>query len=364
MAMQPEAEPRLVSCWAIRLIVALGILAFAVAVPGAEIEFLPSARVQRPVVRLGDVAQITGSDPAELRRLQQVELGPAPPPGQRRLLRASTIRQQLWRRGFAPAEHVFRGASVVEVVRQGVAGSAPAPMRTNDTASLVEQAARRIAGQVLQQWFVDPELRTLWQLETRPDPQQAQSVLESQRLVLVAPRPGSVSLGQEPTLPVPLQGELILRLDTTAGEQTLRLAYQLRQRPAMVVAAAPLARGTVLQRRHLRLVPRRRGLGATEVAADMESVLGLELTRAVRRGEPIRPAALQRPVLVRRGDVVDVVVTAPGVRLRTRGRARGAGARGDVIEVESLLNRKTFFARVVDVQTVQVQAQATTAEVR
>ncbi len=335
--------------------------AVAAAAGAAEIEFRSTVRIQRPVVRLGDVAQITGPS-AQVQRLQQVELGPAPPPGERVLLRASGIRQQLWRRGFAPAEHVFRGASVIEVFRAEPGPTRrEAPVRKTDSAQLRQQAARRLAALALRQWFADPEQRALWDLELALTAQQAQTVLQAQRLSLAPLPPAGVARPADSPLPVPPVGELLVQVHGENSVLPLRLAYRLKQRPVMVVAATGLARGTVLQRRHLRLAPLRRGMNPQAVAAEMETVLGWELTRTIRPGEPIPPAALRRPVLVRRGDVVDVVVLAPGVRLRTRGRARSAGAQGDVIEVESLLNRKTFFARVVDVQTVQVQATATTA---
>ncbi len=347
--------------WSSLLAVLIVAAAMPAAAGAAEIEFVAVAQVRRPVVRLGDVARITGS-PAQVEQLRQVELGPAPPPGQRRLLRTSGIRQQLWRRGFAPAEHVFRGASVVEVVRvseERHRGEQPGPEVDSD--HVREQAARRIADLALRRWFADAEQRVLWDLELALRPEQAQAILQARRVSLAALQPAGAAVPGGSRLPVSPAGELVVQVHRQDSVLPLRIAYRLKQRPVMVVAATGLARGTVLQRRHLRLAPLRRGINAGAVATELESVLGWELTRAVRPGEPIPPAALQRPVLVRRGDVVDVVVVAPGVRLRTRGRARSAGAQGDLIEVESLLNRKTFFARVVDVQTVQVQAAATAA---
>ncbi len=347
--------------WCSLLALLLCATAGPAAARAAEIEFLSAVRIQRPVVRLGDVAQITGP-PTQVQQLKQVELGPAPLPGQRRLLRTSSIRQQLWRRGFAPAEHIFRGASVVEVFRvdnKPVRETKPSPQV--DFTRLQQQAAARIAPLALRQWFADSEQRALWDVELTLSPEQAQAVLQSQRVSLAPLQPAGVAGAADSPLPVPPSGELVVQVHHKESVRTLRVAYRLKQRPVMVVAATGLARGTVLQRRHLRLAPLRRGINSRAVATDLESVLGWELTRTVRPGEPITPAALQRPVLVRRGDVVDVVVLAPGVQLRTRGRARSAGAQGDVIEVESLLNRKTFFARVVDVQTVQVQATAAAA---
>jgi flagella basal body P-ring formation protein FlgA len=68
--------------------------------------------------------------------------------------------------------------------------------------------------------------------------------------------------------------------------------------------------------------------------------------------------------LVQQNDVVTVYARAAGVQVRTQARARDAGSLGDLIAVESISDRKTYFARVSGIQEVEVDAHGTGAESR
>jgi flagella basal body P-ring formation protein FlgA len=52
-------------------------------------------------------------------------------------------------------------------------------------------------------------------------------------------------------------------------------------------------------------------------------------------------------VLVKRGEVITISSQAGGIRVRTTARAREDGARGDLVQVESLETRERFEVRVV-----------------
>ena len=53
-----------------------------------------------------------------------------------------------------------------------------------------------------------------------------------------------------------------------------------------------------------------------------------------------------------------VYARSPGIRVRTVGRVRDNGSLGDLVAVESLLDRRTYFARVSNVREVEVYARA------
>ncbi len=65
---------------------------------------------------------------------------------------------------------------------------------------------------------------------------------------------------------------------------------------------------------------------------------------------------------MKRGSVVTVNVQAPGVKLRTTARAREDGSKGDKITVESLLDRKSYLAKVTAVDQVDVTPTSSTVE--
>ena len=86
-----------------------------------------------------------------------------------------------------------------------------------------------------------------------------------------------------------------------------------------------------------------------------------ETTQSLTAGQVLSDRLLRSPTLVRRGEVVDVLSLSPGIRVRTKARARQEGGAGDVVEVESLFDRKTFLTRVSGLQQVEVYARAVPA---
>ena len=85
--------------------------------------------------------------------------------------------------------------------------------------------------------------------------------------------------------------------------------------------------------------------------------MGRETTRAIGPGQSIDDGSLRQPLLVRKGDAVTVYTRSPGLQVRTTGRAREDGSRGELISIESMLNRQTFLARVTGSQEVEIYAR-------
>jgi flagella basal body P-ring formation protein FlgA len=147
----------------------------------------------------------------------------------------------------------------------------------------------------------------------------------------------------------------------SAGQQT-NVEADVSTRPAVVVA--------------LRSIPRGATVGPADVALDRDTVLtagqqrltrldeviGQQATQAIPAGKPLDREAIRSPVVVKRNDVVTVFVRAAGVQVKAQGRARDEGSIGDVIEVESLLDRKRYLARVSGIQEVEVYARAASAD--
>ncbi len=70
------------------------------------------------------------------------------------------------------------------------------------------------------------------------------------------------------------------------------------------------------------------------------------------------PDDLRPPLWVHRGDVVTVYANTAGIRIRTTARARDDGSQGELVAVESLLDRSTYYARVSGIREVEVFARA------
>ena len=78
----------------------------------------------------------------------------------------------------------------------------------------------------------------------------------------------------------------------------------------------------------------------------IEEVAGRVPRRAIRAGTAIRPAWLDEPKAVERGETVQVEVREGGALLQLNGQAQASGAVGQTIPVLNTMSKKRFQARV------------------
>lgn len=121
----------------------------------------------------------------------------------------------------------------------------------------------------------------------------------------------------------------------------------------VVVPVRPIPRGVVIRPEDLQMsvAPPAK---ARDVFSSFEEVTGRETTRPLAEGRPMDRDALRSPMMVRRGEVVTLVASAPGLKVKMAARAREQGAMGQPITVETLSDRRVLLARVVGFQEAEV----------
>ncbi len=126
--------------------------------------------------------------------------------------------------------------------------------------------------------------------------------------------------------------------------------------PGIVVAARPLPAGTVLGTGDVRLEQGGSVAGLSAGTRAIDEVLGRETIKPVAAGKAIEVSALRTPVVVRRGEIVTVCAHASGIRVETKAKAVKDGGMGDLVDLESLGDRRCYLARVVGPQRAVVVA--------
>ncbi len=87
-----------------------------------------------------------------------------------------------------------------------------------------------------------------------------------------------------------------------------------------------------------------------EVGADAvprERALGMQARRAIRAGQPLRPADIGKPDVVQRDQFVSIVYEQPGLYLTMRGKAMEGGAEGDTVTITNLQSKRTVQGVVI-----------------
>jgi len=93
----------------------------------------------------------------------------------------------------------------------------------------------------------------------------------------------------------------------------------------------------------------------SEDQTQMETMLGLEVRKAVYAGHSVTLAHLGPPTLVQRNEIVVMAYHDGGLGIRTEGRALTRGGKGEVVEIMNLTSRQTVRATVIGLRQVEVQ---------
>ena len=302
------------------------------------------------VVTLGDVAEISAADPQQADALAAVELFPAPPAPRQRFVRLREIQDLLLLRGVNLAEHRFSGSSQVTVLGRGkpVQSKPERPLSPWATRTANRRVIEGVV-QYLQEYVsADPS----WNVEVELDPSRTRLVADPGRTISIT--------GGAP----PWTGPQRFEVTVGAPEGAVRFPLDARVEisPALVVAARSLSRGTVIRAADVELQHEAPQNRRSEGFTSIDEVVGKETTRAIPKGKALPQESVRAPLLVRRGEVVTVYARNAGICVRTLGRARDNGSLGELVAVESLQDRTTYFARVSNVREVEVYARPAKAD--
>ncbi len=352
--MELQVNNRTVSTrWHAKILVALCALLSAISVwhsaVAAEIRLRREASLSGQIVRLGDLADIAAVDAAEGQRLAEIELFAAPAGSRRHYVTLDEIRNQLTRRGADLATLTFTGAS--QVLISAADGRSAQPDRPRLTSARVRAIEAKLRGLIVDYLEARTAVEDVWQVEISFDAEEFAFLATGDPDV-------QISGGGEPWTG---QQMFTVQAQTSEGAVTRNISANVQLPPLVVVAARAVPRGALLSAVDLRLQPRQTGNQRGEPIRLLEEAVGRETTQSLSAGQIVTSRHLQRPVLVKSGDAVDVYARASGVQVKTIARARESGSAGDLVAVESLTDRKAYLARVIGIQEVEVYARASSA---
>ena len=316
----------------------------------AELRLQTHCNPTGPVVMLGDVAEIVSADARQTASLAATELFPAPSATEQRIVRVREIQDLLLLRGVNLTEHQFSGSSEVtiqiSVARPQVATIKP--VQAADTLRI-----KRRVNEALVKYLSGhtPSPKT-WSVDFALTEAQARSLADPVRSINVA---GGCS-------PWTGSQKFDLSIEGPKEPAHVTLDANVRVIAPVVVAMRPLARGAVIREGDVEL----QQLAASEkkpgALHTVEEAIGHELVRALPTGSALSSDSLRSPLVVHRGEVLTVYAQSGGIRIRTNARSRDEGSVGELVAVESLLNRSTYYARVCGIREVEVYARPTRVE--
>lgn len=116
------------------------------------------------------------------------------------------------------------------------------------------------------------------------------------------------------------------------------------QQAEVLVLVRDLERGQRIAEGDLDWAPAASVRAARNGATDIDLVVGLELKRAIKAGQPLQSNDLKQPTMIRRGEPVKLVYASPGLRLTVDGQAQGDAGKGESVRVLNTYSKRTIDA--------------------
>ena len=132
------------------------------------------------------------------------------------------------------------------------------------------------------------------------------------------------------------------------------VAIELTEYPKVVVPRTTLARGHRITDSDLVIASIRPDKVDANQVTDPEQIVGMEVRTTLRADQPISIGNIGSPILIHRGDLVEVRVLSGGVTVKTNAKSLGDGSESDLVEIETMRPRKRLVARVVQTGLVEI----------
>jgi flagellar basal body P-ring formation protein FlgA len=125
----------------------------------------------------------------------------------------------------------------------------------------------------------------------------------------------------------------------------LSITFSAKAANMMTVTAKAIERGTTISADDLTLVdvsqqPRR--IGTLEGPA----IIGLEAKRMIAAGQPLYGQDVQRPLMVKRNQIVTLVLSRSGLAIATSGKALNDGSKGAIVRVQNASSKQIIEGEV------------------
>ncbi len=133
----------------------------------------------------------------------------------------------------------------------------------------------------------------------------------------------------------------------SAGRRSFWVQVKYMVKVPVVIAKGPVERGQVLtaadvEPKYMWLDPMRaRGV------VSYQDAVGKVATRRIDAGMVLTSSMLKRPLLVKRGELVQFLLNAGGVRITGVAKAMSNGCKGDVVELRNLSSGRVFAGEVI-----------------
>ncbi len=304
---------------------------FATAEELARVDVSGKVEIRGDRIFLGDVAEISGGQPELVGNLEKIHICKAPRPGEELQIDGDAVKRRIKQNGYDLSVIHVNAPPKINIVRKSEQVSA----------QYIEEAVRS---------FVEAKLLG----QNRP------ATIRS----IEVPRSAVLPLGEVTHKVKLLNGALLKRkvpvhFHLYVDEEWVRkilVMVELEMVDDVVVARRLLKRGRVISEADIAIRTLDVSGMPSNIITRTEDVLGKKVKRDIKALHVVRTDMVEQPMMVKRGDIVQVIAESERLRISTMGIIKGIGGRsGERIRVVNIDSNRSLYARVVDAKTVRVE---------
>jgi flagella basal body P-ring formation protein FlgA len=330
---------------------------------------LSPVTIHSPIIRLGDVVQPLDPNLAAWQRLRRSIIGLVPIGGQPMTIQRDRLAKAIRAAEATPLQIDWIGPTSINVVyRQSLASAQDHPTRqvSYDADPLYSAAG--------------PASSTARAVEPLPK-MEADRIL---RWITLAIQRQYPSLAETYRIEIDRKQHQLVALNSIGGVTSIEIPHPIREGPCRmhvvarsvdgpvkadvdaVFAAHPtvavprkgLPRGHRIQSGDMTIKPLPSEEVEQDFVIDPDDAIGMEVRKALRADSPVSRGDLGAPILVHRGDRIEIRVVGGGITITTNAKALANGSESDLIEIETMQPRKRLLARVVQPGLVEIITRA------
>jgi flagella basal body P-ring formation protein FlgA len=294
-----------------------------------KINLFESTDIESDKIILGEIGNISGDDDLQVEKVKNVVLGNAPLPGKNKKISRELVISRIKLSGIDLAKIQMISSDKVEIIRSST--------------TISPENIKKIVFSFLDKalpW--DRENVNLKDIRVTND-----IILPKGNITykVVFP-PNTDYVGLTPlTVYFYVNGNFEKRLLVTVNIEVMS---------NIVVTRKPLGRYKLITEEDVCLKKMNLAKFPSNVITRYEDVLGKRTRRTIDSNVALRPDLVELPPLIKRGDIVKIIVESEGLKVTTLGKAKEMGRRGEMIKVINVDSTKAIYARVIDSNSVKV----------
>ena len=303
------------------------IIAAPFSASGLEVAFKADVVARSDMLTIGDVAELTAD--SETRELADTALFAAPDPGETRCYKSRTLMAYV-RQAVSGDRKIKRGGAEQVCVRHDGARLSQGKIQTVVNEHLQSALSHLGAKKVAFEMRNPPDSLSL------PKGEAEYEILFAGNRILDA---------RKVTVIVRVDGNVV---------ENLSIAGRIRAYLPVVTAARKLGRNNVVTENDLAM--REKNIAdLRRPCLDPEAAVGKRVRRVVSMGQVLEKNDLDAPVLVKRREVVTMILDQGPMRIRARGMATVNGKKGEVIPVQNMSSKREVICEVTGRKQVRVE---------